>query len=84
MAEIISDSNLENVAGGAGSKSQFYTVKKGDNLVNIARAHGTTWRVLFNLNEETIVTTAKLHGVQVKKYVEYANFIYPGEVLRLY
>ena len=83
MAEILNDSNLEQVSGGANSGDAFYTVKPGDNLTRIAKTYGTTWRVLFALNEETIVNTAKARGVKVTKYDDYANFLFPGEVLRL-
>ncbi len=83
MAEIVKDSNLEGVAGGASSNDMYYTVKAGDNLTRIANAYGTTWRVLFALNEQTIVEAAKRHGVVVKKYDEYANYIFPGTVLRV-
>ncbi|MBR6114713.1 MAG: LysM peptidoglycan-binding domain-containing protein [Oscillospiraceae bacterium] len=84
MAEIINDSALEGVAGGASKKSNTYTVKAGDTLTSIAKANGTTWRLLFTLNEETIVSTAKRHGIEVKNYDDYANYIYAGEVLRLH
>ena len=83
MAEILNDSNLEQVSGGANSGDALYTVKSGDNLTRIAKTYGTTWRVLFALNEETIVNTAKAHGVKLTKYDDYANFLFPGEVLRL-
>ncbi len=82
MADILKDSELNNVAGGAASAST-YTVKKGDTLTSIAHKHGTTWRLLFALNEDLIVGTCKARGIEVKKYEDYANFIFPGQVLRL-
>ena len=83
MAEVLNDSKLEEVSGGASNSDMFYTVKAGDNLTRIAKTYGTTWRVLFTLNEETIVSTAKRHGVVVVKYDDYANYLYAGEVLRV-
>ena len=83
MAEILKDSELAGVAGGASKNANTSTVKTGDTLGSIAHAHDTTWRLLFALNEATIVNTAKAHGVEVKEHDKYADFIYPGEVLRL-
>lgn len=83
MAEIVNDSNLEAVSGGASANDMYYTVKSGDNLTRIANMYGTNWRTLFALNEKLIVDTAKAHGVVVKKYDEYANHIYAGMVLRV-
>ena len=83
MAEILKDSELAGVAGGASKNVDTYTVKRGDTLLSIARAHDTTWRFLFALNEETIVNTAMAHGITKENREDYADFIYAGEVLRL-
>ncbi len=83
MADLVNDSNLEAVSGGASSKPSTYTVKAGDTLSGIAQKYGTTWRALFALNEQNIVSTAQRHGVQEARYDDYANHIYAGQVLRL-
>jgi nucleoid-associated protein YgaU len=45
-----------------------YTVVRGDWLAKIARAHHTTWRVIYNLNRD------RIHD---------PDLIYPGQVLRM-
>ena len=62
------DNELENVAGGAGYRNDYYVVKRGDTLSAIARRYGTTVSQLMALNP----------------YIENANLIYPGDVIRLY
>ena len=62
------DIELENVAGGAGYRNDYYVVKRGDTLSAIARRYGTTVSRLMDLNP----------------YIENPNLIYPGDVIRLY
>ena len=62
------DNELENVAGGAAYRNDYYVVKRGDTLSAIARRYGTTVSRLMALNP----------------YIENANLIYPGDVIRLY
>ena len=46
---------LAGVSGGAGATRYYvYTVKKGDNLTNIAKRFGTTVDAIYNLNRDKI------------------------------
>ena len=56
-----------------------YTVKRGDNLSNIAKRYGTTWKEIYEKNKTLIDTDAKRHGVKSN----FHNFIYAGQVLTI-
>jgi nucleoid-associated protein YgaU len=38
--------------------SELYRIRRGDTLVKIAAAHGTTWRTLYNANRRTVTDPA--------------------------
>lgn len=60
-----------------------YTVKKGDTLWAIAKAHlgaGTKWPVIYDANTNTIEAEAKKHG---KSSSDHGHWIWPGEVLTI-
>lgn len=59
--------------------SKTYTVKKGDNLTNIAKALHVSLASLESLNKSTITADAKSHGDLGKGSV--FNWIFPGEKL---
>lgn len=63
----LTDSDLENVAGGAASPDNYYTVKEGDSLSVIASRYNTSVIKLMLLN---------LH-------IKNPNLIYPGDVIRI-
>ena len=63
----MSDSELENVAGGAVSQEKYYTVKAGDTLSAIAHRHNISVAQLILLNPK----------------ITNPHLIHPGDVLRL-
>ena len=64
----MSDSELENVTGGAASPDKYYTVQAGDSLSAIAKRYNTSVVQLLLLNPK----------------ITNPHLIYPGDVLRLY
>ena len=62
------ENELENISGGAGLTNQYYIVKPGDTLSEIAVAHRTTVSKLQALNPR----------------IKDANLIYAGEAIRIY
>ena len=65
------------------SKSQTYTVKKGDCLWSIAKAaygSGSKWKAIYEANKAVIESTAKKYG---KSSSSNGHWIYPGTVLTI-
>lgn len=65
------------------SKTQYYTVKKGDCLWNIAKKYygsGSQWKKIYNANKSVIEKTAKKYG---KKSSSNGHWIYPGTKLTI-
>ncbi len=60
-----------------------YTVQSGDSIHSIAKAYGITTRELAIMNQTVIIETAKKHGYDFDDVIEYANYLFPGEVLRV-
>ena len=77
--------DLENVSGGAsaGSDPRTYIVQEGDTLSEIALKYGTTTKKLALLNANTLIVGATERGVKPNDTTEYADYIFPGQVLRL-
>lgn len=48
------NSNNNNNQDNSNKKNSTYTVKKGDNLTNIAKQFGTTWQKIYELNKGVI------------------------------
>ena len=63
----MTDSELENVTGGAASQDKYYTVQKGDSLSAIANRYNTSVVKLIMLNP----------------HITNPHLIYPGDVLRI-
>ena len=63
----MSDSELENVTGGAASPDKYYTVKEGDSLSVIAKRHNTSVFQLILLNP----------------HIKNPHLIHPGDSIRL-
>ena len=61
------DSELENVAGGAASQNNCYTVREGDSLSAIASRYNTSVMKLLLLNPQ----------------ITNPHLIHPGDVIRL-
>lgn len=64
-------------------KTTSYTIKKGDNLWNIAKrflGSGTKNKLIYEANKEIIEATAKKHG---KKSSNNGWWIYPGVTIQI-
>ena len=61
------ENELDNVAGGAGYRNDYYVVKRGDTLSAIAVRYHTTVANLMALNPR----------------IKNANLIYAGETIRI-
>ena len=69
--------------GSKATKSQSYTVKRGDCLWNIAKkfyGNGSLWKKIYNANKSVIEATAKKYG---KKSSSNGHWIYPGTKLTI-
>lgn len=65
------------------SKSQSYTVKKGDCLWNISKkfyGKGSEWKKIYKANKSVIEATARKYG---KKSSSNGHWIYPGTKLTI-
>ena len=87
MADELKLQDLEQVSGGkfgeASGKGKTNTVQKGDTLSSIADKFDTTTAILVVLNADILVANARKYGKTPVNPVEYADYIYEGEVLRL-
>ena len=63
----IIDNELENVAGGAATQNNYYTIKSGDTLSGIAAKFHTTIDMLMYLNPQ----------------IKNPNLIYAGKTIRI-
>ena len=83
--QSLSLEDLKEVAGGTGDENEqkTYVVQAGDSLHSIAAAHGCTTVELALLNKDTIIKTAQAHGYYFDDPLQYANYIFEGEVLLL-
>ena len=73
-----STSNGDRSGDNGSSKPQTYTVKSGDCLWNIAKAHygsGAKWKIIYEANKTAIENDAKKHG---KKSSSSGHWIWPG------
>ena len=84
MNDKLNLNELEQVNGGAANGAEPFfkhVVKEGDTVWAIAEKYGCSVEKGFMANMETIINTAKSHGVKCDNEIDYANYIYPGEVL---
>jgi len=63
------------------SELNTYTVKQGDSLHSIAEQYGISTKDLAIMNQTVIIETAQAHGHQFDDVIEYARYLFPGEVL---
>lgn len=84
MAEALEDSGISNkvvLEKAPDGSLVAYTVQEGDSIHSIAEEHGISTRDLAIINQTVIVETAKSHGYQFDDVIEYAEYLFPGEVL---
>ena len=63
------------------SELNTYTVQSGDSLHSIAEKYGISTRDLAIMNQTVIIETAKANGYEFDDVIEYAKYLFPGEVL---
>ena len=63
------------------SELNTYTVQSGDSIHKIAKKFGLSAKDLAIVNQTVIIETAKEQGYQFDDVIEYANYLFPGEVL---
>lgn len=84
MAEALAGSGSDNTVvlkKAADDSLTTYTVQEGDSIHSIAERFGTTTKELAILNQTVIIDTAKAQGYEFDDVIEYANYLFPGEVL---
>ena len=84
MAKALADSGLSNTAVLAKpdpSQLNTYTVKEGDSIHSIAKQYGISTKELAIMNQTVIIETAKAKGYEFDDVIEYAKYLFPGEVL---
>ena len=64
-----------------GSELNTYTVQSGDSIHSIAKKYGISTRDLAIMNQTVIIETAQKNGYQFDDVIEYAKYLFPGEVL---
>jgi len=88
MSNELNQNELQNAAGGGNDvlrtgKPVLHLVRPGETLISIAKQYSTSDDVIFILNKEQIIKTAKEHGVYFSDEKNYKNYIYPNMVLRV-
>lgn len=84
MAEALSDSGLKNMVvlkKTPDENLKAYTVKEGDSIHSIAEEFGITTKELAIINQTVIIETAQAHGHKYDDVIEYAKYLFPGEIL---
>ena len=82
MAEALS-SNEVILEKAADDSLTTYTVQEGDSIHSIAKEYGISTKELAILNQTVIIETAQAHGHQYDDVIEYAKYLFPGEVLQV-
>ena len=84
MAEALPDSGISNevtLVKAADDSLMEYVVQSGDSIHSIAKEYGITTKELAIINQVVIIETAQKHGHQFDDVIEYAKYLFPGEVL---
>lgn len=84
IAEALTDSGISNevaLTKAADDSLTEYTVQSGDSIHSIAKEYGITTKELAIINQTVIIETAQAHGHQFDDVIEYAKYLFPGEVL---
>ena len=83
-AEALADSGLSNqVLLTEDDSLDTYTVQSGDSIHSIAEAYGISTRELAIMNQTVIIETAQAYGYEFDDVIEYAKYLFPGEVLNV-
>lgn len=83
-AEALKDSGMQNevvLKKTADDSLTSYTVKEGDSIHSIAKEFGLSTKELAIINQTVIIETAQAHGHQFDDVIQYAEYLFPGEVL---
>ena len=86
IAEALEESGISNevvLAKAADDSMTTYTVQEGDSIHSIAEQFGITTKELAIINQTVIIETAQAHGHQFDDVIEYAKYLFPGEVLQV-
>lgn len=86
MAEALEGSGIANevvLVKAADDSLTTYTVQEGDSIHSIAEKYGISTKELAILNQAVIIETAQAHGYQFDDVIEYAKYLFPGEVLQV-
>jgi len=84
MAEALAGSGADSTVileKAADDSLMEYTVQSGDSIHSIAKEYGITTKELAILNQTVIIETAQAHGHQFDDVIEYAKYLFPGEIL---
>ena len=65
----------------AESELTTYTVQPGDSLHSIAKHFSVSTKDLAIMNQTVIIETARANGYEFDDVIEYARYLFPGEVL---
>lgn len=86
MAEALEGSGIANeviLVKAADDSLTTYTVQEGDSIHSIAEKYGISTKELAIINQTVIIETAQAHGHQFDDVIEYAKYLFPGEVLQV-
>ncbi len=86
MAEALKDSGLQNevvLQKTADENMTTYTVQEGDSIHSIAEEYNITTKELAIINQIVIIETAKEQGYEFDDVLEYAEYLFPGEELKV-
>ena len=86
IAEALQESGLDNevvLQKAADGSMTEYIVQSGDSIHSIAKQFGITTKELAIMNQTVIIQTAQAHGHQFDDVIEYAKYLFPGEVLQV-
>lgn len=84
MAEALPDSGISSevvLVKTADDSLMEYEVQPGDSIHSIAKEFGITTKELAIINQVVIIETAQQYGHQFDDVIEYAKYLFPGEVL---
>ena len=84
MAEALAASGISNevvLVKTPDDSLMEYEVQSGDSIHSIAKEYGITTKELAIINQVVIIETAQQYGHEFDDVIEYAKYLFPGEVL---